>query len=326
VGDESGWPKRITAAPQDSAVVPWVRPSGQGEPLGLPVRDFMEKRFGYDFNKVRVHRSPEASQSASQLHAHAYTVGNDIYFNKGQFQPDSEDGKQLLAHELTHVVQQFTGDGGAHPLLLTRKKTGAHHGSSVPCGPSSCNGKCAKSVTGQMHSPICGNETCNGSGPSSSSNFIRHLDVNLSTQMVEAEMGDVTHAKSVVLPFLSSPNPSTTPKGLHKIGVKCTPCHTNQSGHGMGWFTSFKNVLEFGFHNSQPVAKGVRSLACVRVPCDRARWIHDNTSTGVTSVCVHSGGRGNDWGCDHPRPTLGGARGVMGDFPARTSPNDVEYA
>lgn len=304
-GDESGRPKRIAGQPGARGTVPWVRPSGQGEPLSPPVRNFMENRFGYNFATVRIHSGQEASHSASLLQAHAYTVGNDIYFNKGEFQPESRDGAQLLAHELTHVVQQSNGRATER---IQRKRGRTGRPAPKPCGPASCDGKCAAHANPQMHSPICGNETCPTSGPSSSSNFIRHLDVNRTTQMVEAEMGDAAHATGLVGPFLSSPNKSDTPPGPHTIGIKCGPCHTNQTGHGMGWFTSFKNRLEFGFHNSQTVASGVQSAGCVRVPCSRAQWIHDNTSSGVTTVCVHTG-RGSSWGCQHPRPRLGGSGG-----------------
>lgn len=65
----------------------------------------MEARFGYDFSAVRLHTDGRAAESARALKAHAYTVGNDIAFNEGQFAPDSFQGRTLLAHELTHVIQ-----------------------------------------------------------------------------------------------------------------------------------------------------------------------------------------------------------------------------
>ncbi len=83
-----------------------------GSPLPGPARAKMEARFGHDFGHVRVHDGPEAGLSADALEAHAYTIGSDIVFNQGQFNPNSADGDELLAHELTHVVQQ-DGTGGA---------------------------------------------------------------------------------------------------------------------------------------------------------------------------------------------------------------------
>ena len=75
----------------------------------------MEPRFGHDFSRVRVHSDSTAGRSARDLDAHAFTVGNEIVFGPGRFAPETREGKSLLAHELTHVIQQ----------------TGATHGSGV---------------------------------------------------------------------------------------------------------------------------------------------------------------------------------------------------
>jgi hypothetical protein len=77
-----------------------------GAPLDATVRRTLEPRFGHDFSSVRVHTSDEASRSASDVHARAWTVGNDIAFARGHYAPHTSNGLQLLAHELTHVVQQ----------------------------------------------------------------------------------------------------------------------------------------------------------------------------------------------------------------------------
>lgn len=74
--------------------------------LDTETLDFMESRFGYDFSNVRIFDNTEAAKSASKLNALAYTLGNNIVFNKGEYSPNKESGKKLLAHELTHVVQQ----------------------------------------------------------------------------------------------------------------------------------------------------------------------------------------------------------------------------
>jgi hypothetical protein len=66
----------------------------------------MERRFGYDFSHVRVHHDDAAAQSAREVSARAYTAGQHVVFGAGQFEPDSEAGGRLLAHELTHVTQQ----------------------------------------------------------------------------------------------------------------------------------------------------------------------------------------------------------------------------
>ncbi|MBF2065982.1 MAG: DUF4157 domain-containing protein [Calothrix sp. C42_A2020_038] len=77
-----------------------------GKPLDETTRTFMESRFGQDFSTVRVHTDTQAAESAQAVNALAYTVGRDIVFGTGQYAPGTHAGKRLLAHELTHVVQQ----------------------------------------------------------------------------------------------------------------------------------------------------------------------------------------------------------------------------
>jgi hypothetical protein len=83
--------------------------SSSGQPLPAASRQFFEPRFGRDFSNVRVHTDSVAAKSAQSINALAYTAGSNIIFNSGQFSPENQQGKKLMAHELTHVVQQ----GGA---------------------------------------------------------------------------------------------------------------------------------------------------------------------------------------------------------------------
>jgi len=80
--------------------------SPAGKPLEAGTRRHFENHFGHDFSKVRVHADSAAASSARSVAAQAYTVGNDITFGAGMFNPNSQPGRKLLAHELTHVVQQ----------------------------------------------------------------------------------------------------------------------------------------------------------------------------------------------------------------------------
>jgi hypothetical protein len=83
-----------------------------GRPLDASTRGFMEPRFGADFGDVRVHADSQGAESAQAVHSRAYTVGRNIAFGAGEYRPDSEGGRRLLAHELAHVVQQA---GAAQP-------------------------------------------------------------------------------------------------------------------------------------------------------------------------------------------------------------------
>lgn len=77
-----------------------------GNPLPENTRTFMESRFGANFSNVKIHTDSNAVQMNRELNAHAFTYGSDIYFNRGKFNPENSSGKHLLAHELTHVIQQ----------------------------------------------------------------------------------------------------------------------------------------------------------------------------------------------------------------------------
>jgi len=121
-----------TASPSNSAPaatpgsVPAATPSvhealqSPGQSMDAGTRSFMESRFGYDFSDVRIHNDPLAHQSSTEINALAYTHGRDIVFGADQYQPGSEGGKRLLAHELTHVIQQ-KNDGEAYQAKLFRR-------------------------------------------------------------------------------------------------------------------------------------------------------------------------------------------------------------
>ena len=92
------------SVPPESPIHDVLRAPGQ--PLDLGTRAFMNPRFGHDFARVRVHIGPQAAASATALRARAYTLGNHIVFGAGQYAPTTASGRLLIAHELTHVLQQ----------------------------------------------------------------------------------------------------------------------------------------------------------------------------------------------------------------------------
>jgi len=79
---------------------------GAGRPLSVATRAYFEPRFGFDFSQVRVHTGEQARAAAEALNAHAFTVGQNVAFGAGMYAPETRQGKRLLGHELTHVVQQ----------------------------------------------------------------------------------------------------------------------------------------------------------------------------------------------------------------------------
>jgi len=85
---------------------------GGGQPLNQSVRFFMESRFSKDFSQVRIHADSNASSLASSINARAFAYGHNIVFGAGEYQPETSAGRRLLAHELTHVVQQTGRENG----------------------------------------------------------------------------------------------------------------------------------------------------------------------------------------------------------------------
>jgi hypothetical protein len=102
-----------------SSVLPVVREvlRSPGRPLDPDTRAFMEPRFGHDFRRVRVHADARAAQSAQDINARAYTVGDHIAFGARQYAPQTEVGKHLLAHELMHVIQRRKGENSRLTVL-----------------------------------------------------------------------------------------------------------------------------------------------------------------------------------------------------------------
>jgi Domain of unknown function (DUF4157)/Putative peptidoglycan binding domain len=119
-----------------------------GQPIDADTRAFFEPRFGHDFSRVRVHNNSRAAESARAVNALAYTVGSDIVFRGGRYDPATGSGKRILAHELTHVVQQhglpaapnrmeisppddsFERNADAMASLVMDSSQAARHGSS----------------------------------------------------------------------------------------------------------------------------------------------------------------------------------------------------
>ena len=99
---KSGQPSTVSSSFQNQITIL----QGGGQPLPQSERAFFEPRFGHDFSQVRVHTDSQAAETASAVNARAFTLGRNIVFGAGQYQPRGSEGRHLLAHELTHVVQQ----------------------------------------------------------------------------------------------------------------------------------------------------------------------------------------------------------------------------
>ena len=99
------------SAPEEAPSLVWAVIRSDGDPLDSQTRTFFESRFGHDLGRVRVHTGAQASASARAVDAQAYTVGSHVVYDTGRFNPASGPGRELLAHELIHTLQQR----GANP-------------------------------------------------------------------------------------------------------------------------------------------------------------------------------------------------------------------
>jgi outer membrane protein OmpA-like peptidoglycan-associated protein len=129
--------------------------SSRGSSLDANTREFMESRFGYDFGNVRIHSGEREARSAESMNALAYTIGNDVVFRQGYYQPNTLEGRRLLAHELTHVVQQ---KGVDIPNNIDRNANRYELGSSVPLklNQSSTGVRVSQTTTQPLLQQACG--------------------------------------------------------------------------------------------------------------------------------------------------------------------------
>ncbi|MGB6742639.1 MAG: DUF4157 domain-containing protein, partial [Terracidiphilus sp.] len=141
---EAAGPAQLDAAPP---VVGRVLQSS-GRPLDKATRDYFEPRFGYDFSKVRIHTDAQAAESARSVNALAYTVGDRIAFAAGRYSPQSSEGRRLLAHELTHTMQQ----SGTSPAPAGSLRIGAANSA----GEQAANAAAAKIQNGHA-APVAPN-------------------------------------------------------------------------------------------------------------------------------------------------------------------------
>ena len=122
-------------------------PGGTGRPLDVATRKFFESRFGQDLSHVRVHTDAKAAESAQAVQAHAYTVGKDVVFGANKFAPATYQGRELLAHELAHTIQQRNASGS----VPSQSRMKFLKSSAVAAGRDITSG-----ATASRNLPVCG--------------------------------------------------------------------------------------------------------------------------------------------------------------------------
>lgn len=259
-----------------------VASPGAGQGLDPADRGFMERRLGHDFSRVRVHADETADRAARSIRARAFTHGSDIWFARGEYAPGTDRGRRLLAHELVHTVQQGSSAGAAGASLVQR----------AAC-PSSCETPVAAGNLCRARSVT--RDNCGDHAAADDSNKISHIRVLLDTRRVHLFWNGRPRTDEGTKEELEcSPNPSRTPTGWDEVGVKCGVNHTSWARYNMAWFTEFKSTnYRIGFHDSQPVGARYNSHGCVRVSCENARKINQNTASNWTSIIVRNSAPGD---------------------------------
>jgi Domain of unknown function (DUF4157) len=242
-----------------------------GQALEPALRTSMEQRFGHDFSGVRVHTGAAAAESAREIRALAYTVGRDVVFAPGHYAPGTHDGRRLLAHELTHVVQQSGGSGQAGTMHLQRQCNAAWAGlpwaqrvsNAKAAGANATSNQCLADMLDEALTPNVTVDQSTNNSPTvraaaaagrytewgTLSDLHINFDRNLNAKTHNASLyGDTV--------FISPPNGSTIqifivlgPNALDPVG----PQHTQMAAHHEGEH-AFDFLMEFAMIGGTPHA------------------------------------------------------------------------
>ena len=261
---------------------------GSGSPLDLQTRSFFEPRFGADFGHVRIHAGAQAENSARAVNALAYTSGRDVVFGAGQYQPGTDKGKSLLAHELTHVVQQEADAvrpaGGLRlisaPGHSIQRQPAGSRGPTSPRPPHITQVVVNQTTPQQVTATFSDGRS--ESGEISTGKGHCCFDDSAGT----AEGGACSAARS------------------RQVGNNCTPvgdftvtARVPVTGGGVRLWTQFHDAKQVALHEYSPVDGTPLSHGCVRMHTAMAQTIFDGSRVGVTRIKVEGLARPM---CDHP--------------------------
>ena len=286
-----------------------------GHSLDAGTRSLMEPHFGRDFSGVRIHTDAQAADSAAEVNARAYTVGQHVVFGRGEYAPRSEAGQRLLAHELTHTVQQKgLNTSNAGTATLSRQQGGqqgqaAVQSENVTAGSAWNNCTSERPSTGRgAHATHAANLRLPGYNASTTGPHIGAITVTIHANRdsaVSLAWQNVPSGSHPPSTLRASPGAGLCSTDCSNVassqvsGSCCTPlspptyhvqgydCQLH--GHARATFvTWFKHDRDIAFHYLG-IPSHPHSHGCVRMDRSErgAEWIHDNSIAGVTSVTVN---------------------------------------
>jgi len=268
-----------------------------GDPLDSHARGFFEPRFGQDFSQVRVHSDTVAAESADAVDALAFTVGPHVVFGAGRFAPHTADGRQLLAHELAHVVQQRAGI--------------PQPGGSLSVDPDPALEADARQAGAAIDRPSQSGPLALQRAPKP---HITDINVDQATpQKVTAtfsdghsEAGECSSGKGhccVDDAAGTAGGGACTKARSTQVGNNCTPIgdftvtsQLRKTSGGVEWWTQFHDAKSVALHEYTPVDGTPLSHGCVRLHSAFAQTIFNNSKVGTTRVHVANAAQPK---CDH---------------------------
>jgi Domain of unknown function (DUF4157)/L,D-transpeptidase catalytic domain len=282
-----------------------------GQPLDKTTRAYMEPRFGHDFSQVRVHTDARAVESARAVNALAYTVGRNVVFGVGQYATGTMEGRRLLAHELTHVVQQehTMGPLTVSPMAIT-DSDGLPEQEAVAVAAQVVNGSYVPGIGAtatavqRVEAPYINKVTVNltepenvtlswkGTAPQGSDNFSCTTGKGYSNP--EDDPGTCSRSCCSGAGIQCAP-PYDRPE---KIGSCCTPIGTNfwtgkplPEHNGWLYWTPVEPIHTSGhrgiaLHQHNEVTGKAIGHGCIRMKEENAKRIYDYSRGRATNVTI----------------------------------------
>ncbi|OBC00025.1 hypothetical protein A5784_21035 [Mycobacterium sp. 852013-50091_SCH5140682] len=285
--------------------------SRPGQPLGAATQSFFERRFGRDFSSVRIHTDPAAAASARAVDADAYTVSRHIVVGTNGFDAENAAGRALLAHELTHVMQQESGVAAHAGRTTIDPDPGLEAHAQLAARDISVQQPGAHAAVGS--SPTALQRQPKGSGKSKPAPHITQVNVDQQAQRVKATFSDGTtlgdhcstgkgHCCFDAASGMAEGG-ACSPANSAEVGNNCTPVGswtvTKKYAHNSAlpdWWTQFHDAKSVALHQYSPVDGTPLSHGCVRLDEDTAHTIFDGAREGVTKVVVTGTAQPR---CDH---------------------------
>jgi pyrrolidone-carboxylate peptidase len=273
-----------------------------GEPLKAETRALMEQRFEQDFSRVRVHTDQQAADSARAVDALAYTVGNNVVFGSGLFQPRSVSGQQLLAHELTHVIQQST-NAPSISLGVSAIDPSPHAEAEARNAEISARTEPQRPAPA-LNGPSMQRAPKGGSSTTKAPPHITNILVSQNTtQRVTATFSDGSTqsdecstgkghccfddtAGAAEGGACSAPRSNQTDNNCTPVGDFTVTTKVPKTAGGIKFWTQFHDAKQVALHKYWPVDGTPLSHGCVRLNESMAQIIFEGSREQVTKVKV----------------------------------------